>query len=1015
MLPVESVLEAGGLRYDLFEEIARGGMGVVYRAIQHGSQRQVAVKMILAEEIATLGMMERFRAEAEAIASLDHPHILPIYEIGESEGRPFYSMKFASGGTLRDHQGQFGEFRAAAQLIATVAHAVHHAHERGILHRDLKPGNILLDGAEQTPYVTDFGIAKWIGRDRGLTLFPTALGTPHYVAPEQAAGDSASLTTAADIYSLGAILYELLAGRPPFDAESPLETLRLSRDTAPVPLRDLVPAVPRDLEVICLKCLAKEPAARYRSAASLAEDLERWLAGRTILARPSTRVERGCSWAKRNPALATLSGALLLAVVALAVGSTIAAARLSVSNRRAVAAEHAAREELRSASLAQARATRRGGRMGQRFDTMSALQRAAGVRPGADLRTEALAALMLPDLRIDRDWGDRHAPNSPAAFDSTLNRYVAEVDAGVLSVRRTTDQSNIARLPAPEGNPRVLYIAPLSSDDRRIAARYANDVVRVYEMETGRMAFELSNRPVCANGRAFAYDFGFTPDGRELAVGLPGGGVSFHDGNDGHETGRLITPTIPAVIAFSPDGRKVALVAKKGTDIEVYDRKSGQREQTLNHPSFLHHVAWRPGSSQHLAAACNDDNLYLWNTTTGRPLRILQGHEGFPGLLAFHPAGKILASTARDNTVRFWDVESGAGVLTAGLYGEPCLRFSADGQRLATGGTGTGLSTARVVLDAPCREFYRCALSDWYSRISGISLSKDGQLMVIGLQSDGLHLFSTESGKILADLPIFPGEMKTAAFAPRGDALIYSGKESGLWKRTLRWREGDSIEVGPAELVDARPGFLLTDIVGDPPVVASYGESIGKFTLVPLADPGQAVDFSVASKPAGAFLSPDLRFVATNDWVSEDSHESDARLWDARTGQLVRRLEAGPNNSVRISPSGRWLVACGVGPGAGLWELPQLTRKLNVEVGEDAWFTPDEKMLVALNGDCLGLVRISDGQLQGCFPSDPTMAVAFAPDGQKMFVGYSTHFYEWDLPAVRRELRTIGLDWDEGL
>ena len=311
-------------------------MGVVYRAIQHGSQRQVAVKMILAEEIATPGMMERFRAEAEAVASLDHPHILPIYEIGESEGRPFYSMKFASGGTLRDHKAQFaGEFRGAAQLIATVAHAVHHAHERGILHRDLKPGNILLDGAERTPYVTDFGIAKWMGRDRGLTLFPTALGTPHYIAPEQAAGASASLTTAADVYSLGAILYELLAGRPPFNAETPLETLRLLRDTAPAPLRDLIPDVPRDLEVICLKCLAKEPTARYRSAASLAEDLERWLAGRTIFARPSTRVERGWSWTKRNPVTAVLSGALIAAVVALAVGSTIAAARLSVSNRRA--------------------------------------------------------------------------------------------------------------------------------------------------------------------------------------------------------------------------------------------------------------------------------------------------------------------------------------------------------------------------------------------------------------------------------------------------------------------------------------------------------------------------------------------------------------------------------------------------------------------------------------------------------------------------------------------------------
>ena len=530
-----------GFGYDLVEEIARGGMGVVYRAVQRGSQRVVAIKMILADQFAAPGMSERFRAEAEAVASLDHPNILPIYETGEHEGQPFYSMKLADGGALQEHISAFREPVAAARLIALVAHAVHHAHQRGILHRDLKPGNILLDGPGPTPYVTDFGIAKWMERDRALTLFPTALGSPHYIAPEQAAGASDQLTTAADIYSLGAILYELLAGRPPFEARTPLEILRLAAETSPPSLREAASAVSRDLEVICLKCLAKDPAARYHSAAGLADDLERWWTGRTILARPATRAERTWRWTKRNPALAALSAALLVAVVALAVGSTIAATRLSVSNRRALAAEQSAREELRAASLAQARATRLGGHMGQRFETLAALQRAGGVRPGPDLRTEALAALMLPDVRMDHGWSDRYAPNSPAAFDSTLERYVVEVAAGVLSIRRSADQTEIARLSGPEGNPRVLYIAPVSADDRKVAARYANDVVRVYEMATGRMLFELTDRPVSTNGRVFAYDFVFTPDAAELAVGLPGGGVSFHDAHDGRETGRLAT------------------------------------------------------------------------------------------------------------------------------------------------------------------------------------------------------------------------------------------------------------------------------------------------------------------------------------------------------------------------------------------------------------------------------------------------------------------------------------------
>ena len=312
--------EPGEFHYDLVEEIARGGMGVVYRAVQHGSQRQVAVKMILAEQAATPGMMERFRAEAEAVASLDHRNILPIYEIGESDGRPFYSMKFANGGTLRDHVTDYSRRpREAARLIALLARAVHHAHQRGILHRDLKPGNVLLDGAERTPYVSDFGLAKWIGRESRLTLAQSALGTPHYLAPEQAEGDSIKLTPAADIYSLGAILYELLTGRPPFVADTPLETLRLSRETESASPRSLNAAVPRDLEVICRKCLAKEPTMRYPSAVALAEDLERWLEGHTILARPATPIERAWRWTKRNRALAALSGALVLALFAMAI------------------------------------------------------------------------------------------------------------------------------------------------------------------------------------------------------------------------------------------------------------------------------------------------------------------------------------------------------------------------------------------------------------------------------------------------------------------------------------------------------------------------------------------------------------------------------------------------------------------------------------------------------------------------------------------------------------------------
>jgi eukaryotic-like serine/threonine-protein kinase len=1013
-LPEDAGESATAFRYDLIEEIARGGMGVVYRAVQHGSQRPVAVKMLLAEQTATAGMMDRFRAEAEAVASLDHPHILPIYEIGETGGRPFYSMKLVGGGTLREQIPHFrNRPRQAAKLVAVVADAVHHAHQRGILHRDLKPGNILLDGPDRAPFVADFGIAKWLGRDSRLTLEPTALGTPHYISPEQAAGASATLTTAADVYSLGAILYELLATRPPFLGDTALETLRLVAETQATRPSNFNPAIPADLEVICLKCLAKEPADRYGSAAALAGDLNRWLEGRTIVARPARPPERLWRWAKRNPALAGVSAATIGLILALTIGSTIAAARLRVSNQRAIAAEKRAREELRTASLAEAKATVRSGAVGQRFATLAALQRAAEVRVDADLRTQAFAALMLPDVKVDNTWSDRHAANSPAAFDSAINRYVVETAPGVLSLRDAGNQQELVKLSSPSDNPRVLSIAPFSADDSKVAVRFGNDVVRVYDAISGRLLFEVPGRPVITSTRAFAYDFGFTPDGKELAVSVPAGGISFHDATDGHEVGRLAISTPPAAIAFSPDGKKIALTAKMGREVEVYDRASGQLEQKLAHPDVVFHIVWRPGDSRQLATSSRDTRVYVWDAATGRQIHALRGHEGIVPLLAFHPGGKILASSSRDFSVRFWDVESGACILNAhSLYGEPSLRFSREGNRLALGSEGPHLSTARVAVNSPCRELFRCDSGDWYHRVSGMSVSPDGTLVAITLRSFGVHIFSFRTGAHLADLPLWPGEAKTAVFTPKSEALLVSSDKHGLWKYLLS-RSGESFSMGAAELVDPREGFLITDAKGEPPVAALYGAKLARFSLVPLKAGSPPIDSPVQSVPASAHLTPDGQLLATDDWEGDIKEESDVRIWNARTGELLRRLGAGPNNSVRISPSGKWLVACGTGAGAGLWQLPELVRQEKFEArGEDAWFMPGDELLGTLNLGMLDLSRTSDGNLLGSFPGDAALSVSFSPDGNRMLLGTASRFYEWDMPALQGELTARGLGWE---
>jgi serine/threonine protein kinase/ABC-type phosphate/phosphonate transport system substrate-binding protein len=288
--------------YELLEEIARGGMGVVFRARQTSLNRIVALKMIVAGQLASPAAVSRFRTEAKAAARLDHPNIVPIYEIGEHDGLHYFSMKLVDGGGLAEllRQGPLPP-RRAAELIVTIAQAVHHAHERGVLHRDLKPGNILIDRAGQ-PNVADFGLAKVVSTDSALSA--TVFGTPSYAAPEQALGKSAP-TAAADIYSLGVILYEMLSGRLPHQGSSALETVRKASEETPARLRD-IPDVDADLEAICFQCLQSDPRRRYASALALAEDLENWRGGKTITARRSTSFTKVRRWMHRRPALASL-------------------------------------------------------------------------------------------------------------------------------------------------------------------------------------------------------------------------------------------------------------------------------------------------------------------------------------------------------------------------------------------------------------------------------------------------------------------------------------------------------------------------------------------------------------------------------------------------------------------------------------------------------------------------------------------------------------------------------------
>jgi hypothetical protein len=366
-------------RYELLRELGHGGMGTVYEARQDEPQRLVALKVIRAAELATEDDVRRFRHEANEAARLDHPHIVPVYEVGQHQGRHYFTMKLIEGGSLAQHLDRYKDDpKGAARLLALVARAVHFAHQRQLLHRDLKPGNVLLD-EQGRPYVADFGLAKRLGGS-GEASNTAVVGTPEYMAPEQVR--SARLTTAADVYALGGILYTLLAGRAPFVTDSSWGTLQKVLSEEPARPSLARPGVPHDLETICLKCLAKEPGRRYGSAEALAEDLERWLNGEPITARRTGRVERVRLWCRRNPAVAALLTAvvvlILLAVAGIgwkyreaefekgvaqqqteiAEGQRREAEAATEQAREKTAAEERAKEEVRTAKAAVEQALR---------------------------------------------------------------------------------------------------------------------------------------------------------------------------------------------------------------------------------------------------------------------------------------------------------------------------------------------------------------------------------------------------------------------------------------------------------------------------------------------------------------------------------------------------------------------------------------------------------------------------------------------------------------------------------
>jgi tRNA A-37 threonylcarbamoyl transferase component Bud32 len=448
--------------YEVLEELGRGGMGVVYKARQLKANRLVALKMILSRAHASLEHKVRFRIEVEAVARFQHPHLVQLYEVGEHDGLPFFSLELCEGGAL-DRKLKQTSFTAAeaACLVEKLARAMHYAHSRGVVHRDLKPANVLLT-ADGEPKVTDFGLAKQLDAASDLSQTGAIMGTPSYMAPEQAGG-ARDIGPATDVYALGAILYELLAGQPPFGGASVLDTLEQVKTREPVPPSRLRPKVPRDLETICLKCLHKEPARRYADAAALAEDLRRYRAGEPILARPVGRVERAVKWAKRRPALAALLLVSALSATGLFVGSLYYSANLEKALQTAQKREKEATEERQQAVtnlyhslVGEARAVRLTRASGFRATSWDRLQQALRLETPDksldELRHEAVACLGDFVGLEPTTWSDFRGDVTTAAIHPDSLQVAVGLRDGTVLVRRRDTGAELARLenhPAP--------------------------------------------------------------------------------------------------------------------------------------------------------------------------------------------------------------------------------------------------------------------------------------------------------------------------------------------------------------------------------------------------------------------------------------------------------------------------------------------------------------------------------------------------------------------------------------
>ncbi len=1129
--------------FRILRVLGRGGMGVVYEAIQESLGRHVALKVLPPLGRLDATQLARFRREARAAAGLHHTNIVPVFAVGEQDGVPYYAMQFIRGqgiDTILDElrrlriesaaageapapktagvpkswqrggdvfgevinsaitqgllSGQFAVspgkerdpaessiadpavpadtaptgaegiatdepiarlsagrsglisqpgtvyFGTVARIGAQTADALAYAHAQGICHRDIKPSNLLLDACGNV-WIADFGLAKAEnGEAEGLTHTGDVVGTLRYMAPERFNGWADARS---DIFALGTTLYEMLTLRPAFGESDRLKLIeQIASGAVPKP-RSIDAKIPIDLETIVLKAMARDPGERYVSARALAEDLERFLADRTILARRSSARERAWRWCRRNPAVAALGGLAASLVVLVAVVAS-AAALISIRQLdRTTKAERKTRLALGNSLIAEGVALQRTGLSGQRFDSLDRLASAAKVlgsdREGSDrmpeIRNHAITALGLTDVRVlwQRECGDIFS----FSVDPALERYAVAERSGTVIVHRLDNHRELLRLPGPEQRGFWHAESLFSPDGELLVACYVGasgvgNLLQVWDLGRRELLASLPSR-----GDVAFFGGAFSPDNRRFLFCPPEGGIEFWDRGARRTVLRLPLDFAPHYLAIDPEGRRLAVNNSDGAAprVAIIELESGRVLADWRSQVGNANLAWS-ADGQLLAIGSYTGNcrVYVWNVRGGELASVLQGHTSHIINARFAHTGHLLATAGGDGTTRLWDAASGELLATAS--GNP-LGFAPDDRRLAFRAGGS-VGVWEVASADACRTLHPATLGNRSERRDAVRVSSGefspvGRLLATGA-ADGVQLWDADTGSEVAHLK--NADCGTVLFHPDGKSVVTAGK-GGLYRWPVRpdpEHGADAVQIGPPELLQeiANHEWTKAAWLPDHRTLALIDNSMARVLLVdsrqlqPAWSRGAALDSGGNRRMTSVAVSPDGRWLAVGGWK-----EAAIRVWDLRRRQVERLLR--PNDPVAdmsfvvgFSPDGRWLTSCtGSDLGGrydfwqtGTWELGQRTEK---ERHAGGWGTPvytGDGRLMAL-GIAPAQVMLADAatgreivRLTTLQPVNPT-PLAFCRDGTKLAASTEQKsVLIWDLRRIRAQLVVLGLDWD---